>query len=107
MKKFSIDQIIKILAEADTPGNSVAATARKYGVSEQTIYRWRKKYRGFSASEAKRLKALEEENARLKRLLAEKELEIQALTQVIKKISNPGGKENVGHSISRKWPFFK
>jgi len=84
-KKFTIDQIIKILAEADTPGNSVAATARKYGLSEQTIYRWRKKYRGFSASEAKRLKALEEENARLKRLLAEKELEIQALTQVIKK----------------------
>ena len=85
MKKFTIDQIIKILAEADTPGNSVAATARKYGLSEQTIYRWRKKYRGFSAGEAKRLKALEEENARLKRLLAEKELEIQALTQVIKK----------------------
>lgn len=84
MKKFSIDQIIKILAEADTPGNSVAAVARKYAVSEQTIYRWRKKYRGFSASEAKRLKALEDENARLKRLLAEKELEIQALTQVIK-----------------------
>jgi len=54
MKKFTIDQIIKILAEADTPGNSVAATARKYGLSEQTIYRWRKKYRGFSASEAKR-----------------------------------------------------
>ena len=85
MKKFTIDQIIKILAEADTPGNSVAATARKYGLSEQTIYRWRKKYRGFSAGEAKRLKALEEENVRLKRLLAEKELEIQALTQVIKK----------------------
>ena len=42
MKKFTIDQLIKILAEADTPGNSVAATARKYGLSEQTIYRWRK-----------------------------------------------------------------
>ena len=48
----------------------------KYGIFDQTIYRWRQKYRGFSASEAKRLKALEEENARLKRLLAEKELEI-------------------------------
>ena len=83
-KRFTIDQIIKILAEAETPGNSVAATARKYGISEQTIYRWRQKYRGFSASEAKRLKALEEENARLKRLLAEKELEIQALTEILK-----------------------
>ena len=72
MKKFTIDQIIKIIAEAETPGNSVAATARKYGVSEQTIYRWRKKYRGFSASEAKRLKALEEENARLNASLPKK-----------------------------------
>ena len=59
------------MAEAESPGNSVASVARKY--------------KGFSASEAKRLKALEEENARLKRLLAEKELEIQTLTELIKK----------------------
>ena len=87
MKKtrFSIDQIIRILAEAEALGNSVAATARKYGVAEQTIYRWRQKYKGFSASEAKRLKALEAENARLKKLLSEKELEIQTLTELIKK----------------------
>jgi len=58
----------------------------KYGLSEQTIYRWRQKYRGFSASEAKRGKALPAENVRLKRLLAEKELEIQALTEIIKKL---------------------
>jgi len=84
-KAVSIDQIIRILAEAEAPGNSVATIARKYGISEQTIYRWRQKYRGFSASEAKRLKALEAENACLKRLLAEKELEIQALTEILKK----------------------
>ena len=48
------------------------------------LYRWRKKYRGLNSSEAKRLKAIEEENRRLKRLLAEKELEIQMLTDVIK-----------------------
>jgi len=68
MKKtrFSIDQIIRILAEAETPGNSGGSVARKYGIVEQTIYRWRQKYKGFSASEVKRLKALEEENARLK-----------------------------------------
>ena len=87
MKKtrFSIDQIIRILAEAETPGNSGGSVARKYGIVEQTIYRWRQKYKGFSASEVKRLKALEEENARLKRLLTEKELEIQTLTELIKK----------------------
>ncbi|RMG71554.1 MAG: transposase [Nitrospirae bacterium] len=83
--KFTVEQIIKILAEADLPNNSVASVARKYGVNPNTIYRWRQKYKGMSASEAKRLKVLEEENARLKRLLAEKELELQALTDIVKK----------------------
>lgn len=83
--KFSIDQIIKIIAEAGLPGSSVSSVARKYGIAANTIYRWRQKYKGMNASEAKRLRALEEENSRLKRLLAEKELEIQALTDIIKK----------------------
>jgi len=84
-KRFTIDQIIRILAETELPDSSVQKVARKYGICPNTIYRWRNKYKGMSASEAKRLKALEEENARLKRLLAEKELEIQALTEIIKK----------------------
>lgn len=83
--RFTVDQIIRILAEAELPSNSIASTARKYGISENTIYRWRQKYKGLSSSEAKRLKLLEEENSRLKRILAEKELEIQALSEIIKK----------------------
>ena len=84
-QRFSVDQVVRSLAEADSPGTSVAATARKYGVSEQSVYRWRQKYKGFSASEAKRLQVLEAENGRLKRLLAEKELELHALTEIVKK----------------------
>lgn len=83
--RFTVDQIIRILAEAELPSSSIASTARKYGISENTIYRWRQKYKGLSSSEAKRLKLLEEENSRLKRILAEKELEIQALSEIIKK----------------------
>jgi putative transposase len=83
--KFTVDQIIRILAESELPANSVSSTARKYGITQNTIYHWRQKYKGMSCSEAKRLKVLEEENNRLKKLLAEKELEIQALTEVVKK----------------------
>lgn len=83
--RFTVDQIIRILAEAELSSASIASTARKYGISENTIYRWRQKYKGFSSSEVRRLKLLEEENSRLKRILAEKELEIQALSEIIKK----------------------
>jgi putative transposase len=82
---ISVDQIVRILAEADRPGSSIAAAARKFGISEQTIYRWRSKYKGMSASEAKRLQVLESENLCLKRLIAEKELELQSLTDILKK----------------------
>ncbi len=84
-KTFTIDQIVRIIAESQLPGNTNASVARKYGIAEQTLYRWKKKYKGLTESEAKRLKVLEDENRRLKRLLAEKELEIQTLTEVIKK----------------------
>ena len=83
--KYSVDQVIRILTEAELPGVTAASVARKYGVCEQTITRWRKKYRGMDSSDAKRLQVLEEENRRLKKILAEKELEIQMLSEVIKK----------------------
>ena len=63
-------------------GASVAQLARELGVSEATFHRWRNRYGGMNPSETKRLKALEKENARLKKLLAEKELDIDMLKEV-------------------------
>ena len=87
-ERYSVGKIIQILAEAELPGNSIAAVCRKYQLNVSTFYKWRSKYRGFSSSEAKRLKVLEDENDRLKRILAEKELELQILQEIVKKISN-------------------
>ena len=70
--KFTIDQIIKILAEADPPGSSVSQVARKYNVSPNTIYRWRQKYESFPSSEANTLKFLKKKTLNLKNRLAEK-----------------------------------
>lgn len=85
--RFTIDQIVRIVGESYTPGSSVLIAARKYGVSDVTIYKWRKKYGGLEISEAARFKAVEAENWRLKRLLAEKELELQVLQDILKKKS--------------------
>lgn len=87
MKKsrYEVNQIIKVLEEAETGVMSNSAVCRKYGISDVTLYNWRKKYGGLSVSEAYRLKMFEDENAKLKRLLAERDLEVQALKEVIKK----------------------
>jgi len=83
--KYPPDKIIQILAEAELPGSSIAKVCRKYSIARSTFDRWKQKYKGLSSSEAKKLKILEDENLRLKRLLAEKELEIQVLNEIIKK----------------------
>lgn len=77
-KRFSEEQIIGVLKEAQA-GVSVKELCRKYGISDATFYTWRKKYGGMEVSDAKRLKALESENARLKKLLAESMLDNEAL----------------------------
>ena len=79
------EQIIRMLREAEAKlaaGVSVPETARELGISEATFHRWRNRYGGMSSQEAKRLKELEKENARLKKLLAEKELDIDMLKEV-------------------------
>jgi putative transposase len=83
--RFRAEEIIRIIAESELPATSIAGTARKYGIKEATLYRWRAKYKGMGTSEAKRLKVLEDENRRLKKLVADKELIIQTLNEILKK----------------------
>ena len=80
-KRYSEKQIIKILREAEA-GMSAADLCRKHGVSEWSFYRWRRKYGGMDISEAKRLKALEEENQPLKRIVARQALDIDLLREI-------------------------
>lgn len=86
MKKirWSVEKVVSILKENEA-GVGVSELCRKYGMSDATFYNWRKKYGGMSVSDTRRLKALELENARLKRIVANKELEIDALKDVLSK----------------------
>jgi len=81
--RFTEEQMVKVLREADR--TSVAEAAKKHGVSDQTVYLWRKRFGGMDADDAKRLKALEHENARLKKLLAESHLAIEVMKEVAAK----------------------
>jgi putative transposase len=81
-KRFTEEQIIAVLKEAEA-GAKTRELIRKYGISEQTFYNWKAKYSGMTVSEAKRLRELEAENAKLKKLLAEAELEKAALKDLL------------------------
>ena len=76
-------QMVTILREADK--RPVAEVAKKHGISEQTIYTWRKRYGVMDADEVKRLRQMEQENARLKKLLAERNLEIEVMKEIAAK----------------------
>ena len=82
--RFTEEQIIGILKEGEA-GLTVAEICRKHGVCEQTYYRWKAKYRGLEVSEARRLRQLEDENRRLKQMVAEPALELEALRTVLAK----------------------
>jgi len=84
-KRYKAEQIIRKLREAEVAqaqGKTVAQAVKQLGVSEQTFYRWRKEYGGMKMDQAKRLKELEKENARLKRLVADLSLDNQILKEV-------------------------
>ena len=84
-KRHSAEQVVRKLREADVElarGATVKDACRKLAITEHTYYRWRREYGGLKLDQAKRLKQLEKENSRLKRLLAEKELDLSILKEV-------------------------
>ena len=82
--RFTETQIVSILKEAES-GLAVNEMCRKHGISSATYYKWKSKYGGLEASELKRIKELEAENARLKRMYADKAMETEALRDLIEK----------------------
>jgi putative transposase len=80
-KRHSEEQIIRILREAERNETSVREVCRQHNITEQTLYRWRNKYGGMDVADARRLKDLESENTRLKRLVAEQMLVIDGLKE--------------------------
>jgi putative transposase len=99
--RFTDEQIVAMLREADR--TSVAETAKKHKVSEQTIYVWRKHFAGVAPADVKRLKALELENAKLKRLLAERDLEVDITREVNRKAHKPRANRSAssGNAVCR------
>jgi putative transposase len=83
-KRFSEEQILAILKEVDA-GAMGRDVCRRHGISEQTLYRWKSKFGGMSVSDAKRLRQLESENAKLKKLVAELTLDKEALRELLSK----------------------
>ena len=83
--QHTAEQIIKILEQAEKGDQTIGAVCRTNGITETTFYRWRKQFGGMTVAEAQRLKELEKENTRLKRLLAERLLEVDALKELLGK----------------------
>jgi putative transposase len=87
MKKsqFTDEQIVAILQEAEKGEKSIGDLCRDHQVAEATYYRWKRRFGGLDVSEAQRLRELEKENARLKRLLAERDLEVDLMKELLSK----------------------
>ena len=83
--RFSQEQIVGILKEAEAGGTKIAELCRRHGISDATFYNWRSKYGGLEVSELRRLRQLEDENRRLKSIVADQALDIRALKDVLAK----------------------
>ncbi len=98
-ERFSEEKIVGIPREAEKGEKSVADLCREHGIAEQTFYRWRRKYGGLDTSDIQRLKGLTSENARLKRLLAERDLEVDALKELLAKNGEHGATTSGGQLL--------
>lgn len=78
--RFTEEQMVAILRETDR--ETASAVAKRHGISEQTIYTWRKRFGAFQADDVRRLRHLEQENARLKKLIAERDLDIEVMKEI-------------------------
>jgi len=83
-KRLSEEQSVRILRQAEAAGQTVAEVCKRQGISEQTWYRWKKKFGQMNVPDVRRLRELEKENTRLKRMVAERDLEIDAMKEVLK-----------------------
>ncbi len=83
--QFTDEQIVAILQQAEKGGKTVAEVCRQHNVSENSFYRWRTRFGGMNTNEAARVRELEKENARLKRLLAERDLEVDIIKEILQK----------------------
>jgi putative transposase len=83
--RYSEEQIVTILREGGKPNRTVVEVCRQCGISEHTYYRWRHRFGGMEVAEVHRLREMERENARLKRLVAERDLEIDAMRELLSK----------------------
>lgn len=108
-KRYSEEQIVRILREGERGDKTIGEIARLYGISENTFYNWRKRYGGMSVPDVRRLRELEKENARLKRIVAERDLEIDAMKEVLSKSGDrspaPGGGGDVQVKRPVRAPF--
>ena len=83
--RFTEEQIVRILTEADRGEQTIGGICRAHSVSQATFYNWRKRFRGMGVDEVREYWELKQENARLKKLLADRELEIDAMKEVMRK----------------------
>jgi len=83
--KLTDEQIVAVLREAERGENTITEICRKAGVTEQTFYRWRKKFAGNTVTDVRKLKQLEKDNARLLRLLGQRDVEIDAMKELLAK----------------------